>query len=522
MCGISCSINISGKDNSAERLQEILQKITHRGHAKNRFEVHIEQKKALGCQRLPFTSGEEKQPVKSESGRFVVLMNGEIYNLHSIAEQQHSDTKLATEEIDKLGITALSNFEGMFAFVILDRELNRLLLARDQMGIKPLYYSITEESIDVCSELKGLAQFSDISSVTEVSPGTYIEVDLNEGRILTERGFVSEPVYSSEPLTFEQYSSMVFSELDKAVCSHSRDRNKYGVYLSGGVDSSAVFALLKKYKKQVIPIVIGNNDSSDRSEAKRICELHGVNEPYKVLCPSENEMFKTVHEVIKSVESFEPNVVRQSCVSMLLAAGANSLGVDAIFCGEGADELFGGYPEMVDREKFLYLRKRFLRDLHRTQLQRVDRTSMKYTTEVRVPFLSTNVINVALDPRANNFHISPEPDNYGFRTKRALRKGLGALLDSKTYSREKVVLSEGAGLKGNDPKYGMFAEIFSSMPDTELKKAQSKYPEWKIKSKEEAFYFNIFASLGYHKLESSKKRVVANRNHTGDGKNTLH
>lgn len=514
MCGISCVIDLSAdQEKNRDTLNAILKALSHRGHANHSFETHHETNIHFGCNRLPFTSENQPQPVFSASGRFVVLLNGEIYNFHHLKAQGISDTKAAANHIEAHGLESINDFDGMFALIVWDKLRDELILARDRIGIKPLYFAASSSKLFVSSELKGLCIFEELDEIQEVKPGTIAEFSIGKPTPSVNEYYVHDIEPTQGNLSFEDYSNKVFESISKSVFNQSQDREKYGVFLSGGLDSTAIFALLREHGRTTVPIVIGRKGSPDRDEVASICERYGTT-PHEIPCPTEQQLFRTVHEVIKTVESFEPNVVRQSCVSMLLAAGASSLGLDVVFCGEGADELFGGYPEMVSQTDFQDMRTRFLIDLHRTQLQRVDRSSMSFTTEVRVPFLSNAVISCALDPRATQYHVSVEGDAYGYKTKRALRHSMRQLLHKQTYTREKVVLSEGAGVKGNDPLNGMFSEIFSNMSSKNLEEVQAIYPDWRIATKEEAFYFSIFSKYGYHKLRSAKNRVTANQSHT--------
>jgi len=502
----------AGDDVVRYELTKSLNRITHRGHAKSLFEMEIWENVGLGCHRLPFTSNDESQPVTSSSGRFKVLLNGELYNLHpqySRAKSQ-SDTKRFSELLDKHGIEALSHLDGMFALVVLDTGRRRLYFARDRLGIKPLYYAQSDDAIIASSEIKGISHFSKFDDIFHVEPGTVISICIDTFEMRTHK-FTSEN--SSIELEAREYSSALIEALRKSVQNCTSDRKKYGIFLSGGVDSSLIYALAHEAGRDVVPIVLGSKTADDRNEAIALSHEFGQ-EPYKILCPPESDLFRTIHTTIRTIESFEPNLVRQSSLSMLLGQGAQAMGLDVVLCGEGADELFGGYPELVHSEYFETDRQKFLKDLHRTQLQRVDRTAMAHTVEVRVPFLSNDVINLALAPSFSKSQVNPSAVP-GRRSKVLLRAAARNVLGDRIRWRQKTVLSEGAGLRGNHPTEGMFADIFQNgLPGHLTEVEDEDMLQWSLRSKEECFYFNIFKQYGYTKYVGGKTRVFANAVHT--------
>lgn len=511
MCGISCYTHSGEKETVLYELKKSLNRITHRGHAKTLFETETWENVGLGCHRLPFTSGNEKQPVTSDSGRYKVLLNGEIYNLHPtcLGENTDSDTKRFANSLDRQGLGALANLDGMFALIMLDTQKRLLHFVRDKLGIKPLYYAVNARACLASSEIKGISHFSKFDSINHVPPGSVVTIPLDTLEVEME-------VFSRQDdidVAPEEFPAVLLNALRKSVLECTSDRYNYGIFLSGGIDSSLIYALMHEAGRNVRPIVLGSENAGDRNAAVALCEHYGQ-VPYKILCPDEAELFRTIHTTIRTVESFEPNLVRQSSLSMLLAQGAQAMGMDVVLCGEGADELFGGYPELVRSKNFSTDRQKFLEDLHRTQLQRVDRTAMAHTVEVRVPFLSNDVINLALSSAVEHLHVNPGAVP-GKRSKILLRKAAGEVLGEEIRWRSKAVLSEGAGLRGNHPTNGMFADIFrNGLPQSAYEVAPNDASEWSLTSSEERFYFKIFKQFGYEKYVDAKMRVHANAIHT--------
>lgn len=511
MCGLSCFVHRYTNDSVAFDLEKSLNRITHRGHAKSLYEVDYWENVGLGCHRLPFTSGNEKQPVSSKSGRYHVLLNGELYNFHSVAGRANleSDTKQFADSLEERGIESLAELDGMFAVVVLDTQLRKLHFSRDRLGIKPLYYSVSEEALILSSEIKGISHFSKFHDIRHVQPGAVWTLDLESFELTDSKFAVSSPV----EFDLNDYPGALLAALRRSVVNCTSDRKSYGIFLSGGIDSSLIYALMHEAGVDVVPIVLGSQSASDRKEAAALCARYGQ-DPYRILCPPEDDLFRTIHTTIRAVESFEPNLVRQSSLSTLLGHGAQAMGLDVVLCGEGADELFGGYPELVRSNDFVNERLSFLADLHRTQLQRVDRTAMDHTVEVRVPFLNNEIIDLALAREFEAHQVAPNAPE-GKRSKVLLRYAARNVLDERIRWRKKVVLSEGAGLRGNHPTTGMFTEIFNtSIPNGDLEVGADEIAEWSLNSLEEIFYFKIFKQFGYSKYSDAKKRVHANAIHT--------
>lgn len=288
-----------------------------------------------------------------------------------------------------------------------------------------------------------------------------------------------------------------------------------GVFLSGGLDSTAILATARKFHGDVTAIIIGNSRSEDARVAKRYCEKNGVKYVLRSP-PSEEELFEMVEEIVYTTESFEPNVVRQSALSHFIAKTAKETGLRVVLCGEGADELFLGYHEFKElgKRRVEEVQNRFMKNLNCTQFQRVDRTAMHFTIEVRVPFFDDAVVAFA---NALPVELKLKKNDAGEKIdKHVLRKAMSDRLPQQICRRKKVVLSEGAGYGGN-ASGGLFEALAAAkISDAEFDAAQKQFAEWNLRTKEEAFYFKIFKRFAFDKADFNKKRVAANRTNSMD------
>lgn len=501
MCGIGAVLN---NTNARELLEKSLKKVRHRGSRKH--ETEHGKNYALGANRLPIVDRlNAVQPARNEDSGLFCVFNGEVYNHRglkaALEEKGHrfrtdSDTEVLVHLYEEHGERMLDFLDSeMYAFVIYDKIKKGYFAARDPIGVKPLYWAQADGTY-FASEMKQLVQFPDVEDILLVPPGHYVK----DGKMLKYSDLIEKKDLETE--NWKHMTDVVRALLHDAVKKRVQTDLPKGVFLSGGVDSTAVLALARKHKKNITALIAGKKDSSDRRYAERYCKEFGI--PYKTTePPDEAQLVKEIERIVRITETFEPNVIRQSMISYYIS----KLGKDfrVILCGEGADEIFAGYPEFAQADDVNSLCIEFLRDLNRTQCQRVDRTSMHFTQEVRSPFLDSALVDYALRI----------PGRYKVRdgiTKWILRKAMEHELPDYICWRRKVVLSEGAGYKGNDSDSGIFTEFIDRrMSEGEFQRIKGMFPEWKIQTKEEAYYFRIFRKLGFIKGRFAQKRVRANK-----------
>lgn len=508
MCGIAAITNSS----NSKKLEQILGQIKSRGEI-HHFNEHASLEYGqLGMNRLAIVDREKAaQPITSSDGRYVIVFNGEIYNyqelkleLENLGVKFHtdSDTEVLVNGYAVWGESFLARLRGMFAFFICDKQTNGFFAARDPFGIKPLYYSKVGDKFYFASEIKALSCLDEIKEIKLFPTGHFMK----NSKLVK---YWQQPSQTEEA-DHDQAIIKIRELFDQAVKRRVQTDLPIAVYLSGGIDSTAVLATARKFHRDITAIIAGNAQSEDRKFAVRYCEENNIKYVIKDL-PREEELAKNIPEIVRLTESFEPNMIRQSAVSYHIAKAAAEEGFKIILCGEGADEIFGGYPEFTSLCSVKEIENRirqFVDDLHRTQLQRVDRTSMAFTTEVRVPFLDIDLAEFTLKIPAK-YKVVKSGKTI---TKAIFREAMKDRLPDYIRLRDKVVLSEGAGLKGNQIVGGLFEEMIKQkVSKQEFEKTRAKYASWNLGTQEEVYYFNLFKSFGYLKAKFNQKRTSVNK-----------
>jgi asparagine synthase (glutamine-hydrolysing) len=513
MCGIASIIGNQKQDSGM--LKEMLLPIIHRGEREYFNESLDLGNCVLGMNRLAIVDRQRaKQPIGSNNGEFYIVFNGEIYNYKELQKEledkgykfnTNSDTEVLVNGYQEWGENVLDKISGMFAFFIYDKKHNSFFVARDPLGVKPLYWAEDEEkNYYFASEIKSFAELSQVNKVNLFPPAHFMK----DGKM--EKYFNLSTQVDND-ITEQEATEKIRKLFDHSVKIRVQTDLPVAVYFSGGIDSTAVLATAVKYHNDVTAIIVGRDPSTDKDVAIKYCIENNIK--YIVgVPPTEEELSKGLEEIVKITESFEPNMIRQSAVSYYIAKTASDNGFKVILCGEGSDEIFAGYPEFAKLESSKEIQEKiaqFLSDLHRTQLQRVDRTSMFFTTEVREPFLDKDLLAYVLKiPTA----LKIKDVDGKIVTKYILRKAMSDRLPEYVYNRDKVVLSEGAGFGGNQKIGGLFYDIVSKeVSDEEFEKFKSQYKEWNLETKEEVYYFKSYIKFGYLKAEFNQKRTTVNK-----------
>jgi asparagine synthase (glutamine-hydrolysing) len=401
VCGIALITGMGADDGL---FSQMLSALEPRGEIEQVVrDVHL----LAGVRRLRIIDRERAvQPWLSADGRWLLCFNGEIFNYRQLREElsglgrqfrTQSDTEVVAEAFAEWGDQAAGRFRGEFAVAITDRGTGRTYLARDPVGVKPLYWSCRDGRLYVASEVKALTPVG--AAVSELPPGQHgwaeptgeppaLAPYLDLMSLGAELPPLEDPAEAAKVLRLAVEDSIrVRVDTDLTV----------GVILSGGIDSSIVLSQVVQMHPDCVALTIGAPGSDDLLYARRLCGDLGVQHEVIGVRPADIRA-GDVREAIRMSELSEYGDIINAVVSVPLFARARQLGIKVVLTGDGSDELFGGYPmyertpEAVSRQLLM----RMVTNLHRTELQRVDRVSMGHGVEARVPYLDPAVVELAV------------------------------------------------------------------------------------------------------------------------------
>lgn len=425
----------------------------------------------------------------NHDGSLCIVFNGEIYNYRALREglkhkyhfKTNSDTEVILHLYEEEGLEGLKKLDGMFALAIATPD--GLVLARDPVGIKPLYYQETNSDIYFCSEIKA---FDNNFKINEFPPGTIFS---------SSHGFQTFYEIPSEydpDLSLDECLSNLRSKLKEAVTKRLMADVPLGSFLSGGLDSSLITALMKESMDELHTFSVlldGNNGRKSAGEyrdsyyARMVSRYLGTT--HHEISVSSKELWDALPEVIYFLESYDCSLVRSAVANYFLAKLAASE-VKVVLTGEGADELFAGYDYLDCFEDGNSLHRelwQITKELHNTNLQRVDRMTMAHGLEARVPFLDKEVIALAMRTpphfKRNNDGIAKWCLREAFRKER--------LLPDEVLDRDKQKFAEGTGV----------AYILAELAEenvSEMDYRRELERGTPLRSKEEYYYFQIFIS----------------------------
>ena len=481
MCGIA-AIYGSNLTEKKDLLDHILNKLDHRGDKKR--EIKTLDNCLLGCNRLSIIDREKAiQPISNEDNSIFIVFNGEIYNYKELRNElknhqfkTDSDTEVLVHAYEEWNIDLLNKLNGQFAFVIYDKNNDSIFAARDHFGIKPLYYTISMDYIAFASEIKALTDL-DSDEIKTIQPGTYfINNRINTYFTLKKQFFndnINEIKYDIKQLFDEAVKKRVQTDLPIAVL------------LSGGIDSSLVLKYALEYHNNVTAFCIGEENSEDLFYARKITDHFRIE--LKTFDPKNIDTKKEIEKFIYIGETFEPNHINTLGLSYYIAKIMHDNGIKIALAGEGSDEIFAGYSEfksIKDKKELQSQLLRYIKLLHRTQLQRVDRMSMANQIEVRVPFLDKKLVEYVMS-------IDPLLKIKNNQTKWILREAFRDELPDYIIEREKMAFPVGAS-KRKEFEEDEYKKLVDTLSDKEFESIQKKFPQYHLKDKEEAFYFNIY------------------------------
>ncbi len=503
MCGIVGIFEINGQSEQL-RVQALAmsKRIRHRGP--DWSGIFVDDRAIIAHERLAIvdpTSGQ--QPLYSKDKKLVLGVNGEIYNhreLRKPLEEKYefltqSDCEVILALYREKGIDFLEDLNGIFAFALYDREKDCYLIARDHIGIIPLYMGWDAEGrFYVASELKALEGIC--KKIEEFLPGHY----------LYSKDGVPKKWYKRDWNAYENVKDNLSSievlrkALESAVHRQLMSDVPYGVLLSGGLDSSVISAVAKKYAAhriesendeleawwpQLHSFAVGLVGSPDLAAARKVADHIGT--VHHEIHFTVQEGLDAIRDVIYHLETYDVTTVRASTPMYLMSRVIKSMGVKMVLSGEGADEIFGGYlyfHKAPNAQAFHEETIRKISKLHLYDCLRANKSLAAWGVEGRVPFLDKEFLDVAMT-------LNPEDKmaKDGKMEKWILRKAFEDYLPASVAWRQKEQFSDGVGYNWIDSLKAMVAEKVSN---DQMKSAKFRYPINTPMSKEEYFYRSIF------------------------------
>ena len=501
MCGIVCAFDIKQKSEVLRpQVLEMAKKIRHRGP--DWSGIYSDEKVIIAHERLAIVDpASGKQPLFSEDGKLVLAANGEIYNHRELRSkfpdylfQTESDCEVILALYQEKGHDFVDDMNGIFGFAIYDVEKDEYFIARDHMGIIPLYMGWDKDgTFYVASELKALE--SVCTKIELFPPGHYMSS--SDGKLVKwyKRDWNKyEAVKENETSITE-----VRQALEDAVHRQLMSDVPYGVLLSGGLDSSVTSAIAKKYSErrietddkekawwpQLHSFSVGLDGSPDLVAAKKVADYIGtIHHEIKFTI---QEGLDAIKDVIYNIETYDITTIRSSTPMYLMARVIKSMGIKMVLSGEGADEIFGGYlyfHKAPNAREFHKETVRKLDKLHMYDCLRANKSLMAWGIEGRVPFLDKEFIDVAMRINPKDKMINGER-----MEKWVIRKAFEDMLPESVAWRQKEQFSDGVGYSWIDTLKDI---VEQEVTDKQLANAKFRFPIQTPTNKEEFYYRSIF------------------------------
>jgi len=442
------------------------------------------------------------QPLINPNRNHILAVNGEIYNHKNLEKnltvdyqfQTKSDCEVILPLYLEHGADFIDQLQGMFAFILYDAEQQRYLIARDHIGIIPLYYGYDEHGqLYVASELKALAPVC--KQMQEFPPGHYFDSKVGKLVQYYQRDWQSYAAVKDNPADLGELRTA----LEQSVKSHLMSDVPYGVLLSGGLDSSLISAITQQFARNRVEddgkseawwprlhsFAVGLPGSPDLKAARTVADAIGTVH-HEVLFTVQ-EGIDALRDVVYFLETYDVTTIRASTPMYLMARKIKAMGIKMVLSGEGSDELFGGYlyfHKAPNAQEFHEETLRKLDRLHMFDCNRANKAMSAWGIEARVPFLDKHFMDVAmrLNPQAKMC-------GGGKMEKHILREAFTGLLPHEILWRQKEQFSDGVGYSWID-SLKTFAE--KEVTDQQMATAAFRFPVNTPDTKEGYLYRTIF------------------------------
>ena len=515
MCGIAAIFNIKEQTPALrDKALAMAKKIRHRGP--DWSGIYCGKSAILAHERLSIVDPQSgKQPLFSPDRKQILAVNGEIYNHRDIRRryagsyefQTGSDCEVILALYRDKGIDFLEELNGIFAFALYDEEKDEFLIARDPIGVIPLYIGYDADGKVYCaSELKALEGYCE--RYESFLPGHCYSSRTGKTVRWYKRDWMDYDAVKDNPASVRS----VREGLEDAVRRQLMSDVPYGVLLSGGLDSSVISAIAKKFasrrietdgKKdawwpQLHSFAIGLKGAPDLAKAKEVADHIGT--VHHEINYTIQEGLDAVRDVIYFIETYDVTTVRASTPMYLLARVIKSMGIKMVLSGEGADEVFGGYlyfHKAPDAKAFHEETLRKLSKLYLYDCLRANKALAAWGVEGRVPFLDKEFLDIAM-------RLNPAAKMCPGKTieKKIVREAFAGMLPESVLWRQKEQFSDGVGYSWIDTLKEMTSKAVS---DEQMAHAAERFPVNPPRNKEEYYYRSIFEE--YFPSESAARSV---------------
>ncbi|AUC82284.1 asparagine synthase B [Lacinutrix sp. Bg11-31] len=502
MCGIVCAFDLKQKSEDLRpQVLEMSKTIRHRGP--DWSGIYSDDKAILAHERLAIVDpASGKQPLFSPDNKLVLAANGEIYNHRELRKQfegkydfkTESDCEVILALYQEKGVDFVDEMNGIFGFAIYDTEKDEYFIARDHMGIIPLYIGWDQNgTFYVASELKALEGIC--TKIELFPPGHYMSSKDGEYVKWYKRDWSDYDAVKDNETSIAE----VKEALEAAVHRQLMSDVPYGVLLSGGLDSSVVSAIAKKYAQKRIEsddtsdawypqthsFAVGLEGSPDLAAAQKVADHIGtVHHEIKFTI---QEGLDAIKDVIYNIETYDITTIRSSTPMYLMARVIKSMGIKMVLSGEGADEIFGGYlyfHKAPNAREFHEETVRKLDKLHMYDCLRANKSLAAWGIEGRVPFLDKEFMDVAMRINPQDKMINGER-----MEKWVVRKAFEDMLPESVAWRQKEQFSDGVGYSWIDTLKEVVDEAIT---DEQMENAAFRFPIQTPQNKEEFYYRSIF------------------------------
>ena len=500
MCGIIGLFNINDEQSMRTEALKMVRKIRHRGP--DWSGSYSDEYCVLMHERLSIVDVEHgAQPLYDTKTKRVLAVNGEIYNHKELEKklsnshdfQTNSDCEVLLYLYDEFGADFLNEIDGIFAFCLYDPNTKDYFVARDHIGIIPLYIGWDENGVTyVASEMKSIESYCE--KLQEFPPGNYYK----NGEFTQWY----QPNWANEIPTDAVSLPKLKKALEDSVHKQLMCDVPYGVLISGGLDSSVIAAIAAKYSKKRVEsgdaeeawwprlhsFAIGLEGSPDLKAAKIVADAIGtVHHECKYTI---QEGLDALRDVIYHLETYDVTTIRAATPMYLMARKIKSMGIKMVLSGEGADEVFGGYLYFhmaPNKEELHHETVRKLQKLSKYDCLRANKSMAAWGIEARVPFLGKEFLEYAM-----NIDPADKMCSDGKAEKYVLRKAFEGLIPDEVLWRQKEQFSDGVGYNWID---SLKANADEKVSDDNLANAKRKFPIQPPTTKEGYYYREIFDEM---------------------------